>query len=436
MQESGKTQNPSTDGGYSQLDVGLSESQSHGKARKTLWIWRVVGFILPVLVIILAIGGTIGMSALKPEPEEKKEEAKAIPVLTTRADIGDVTLTVKAQGEVQPRTQINIVPQVSGQITYMSPKFIDGGAFKKGDLLVRINPAEFDLRVTQAQAGVTQAETVVTRERSEAEIALRDWEELGRGGTPSALTLREPQLAEARASLASAKARLAEAELQLSRTSLYAPFNGRVTMRHIDQGEFVTVGTKLGEVYATDIMDVRLPLSNQNLREAGLTLGYISENGKGIPVKLTSNVGGLYSEWAGQIVRTDSRFDSKSRVLFAYVEVKDPFGKGIISGAPMAPGLFVEAEVEGQKLTDVIFIPRAALRGNDQVYIANDDSTLTIKTVSVLSSDRERAILSGGLVRGEDVITSPIRGVADGMKIERVKTGGAAETRIASGARP
>lgn len=433
MQESVKTQEPLSHNGHSNLDIPM---HGEGGERKKLWIWRVFGFILPVLVIVLAIGGLIGMSALKPQPEEKKEEAKAIPVLTTGATIGDVTLTVKAQGEVQPRTQINIVPQISGQITYMSSKFIEGGAFKKGELLVRIDPEEFQLRVTQAQAGVTQAETVVAREISESDIARRDWEELGRGGTPSALTLREPQLAEARANLASAKARLAEAELQLARTSLYAPFNGRVTMRHIDQGEFVTVGTKLGEVYATDIMDVRLPLSNQDLREAGLAVGYISKKGEGIPVKLSSNVGGQYSEWSGRIVRTDSRFDSKSRVLFAYVEVNDPFGKGIISGAPMAPGLFVEAEVEGQKLTDVIFIPRAALRGDDQVYIANEDSTLSIKTVSVLSSDRERAVLSGGLTRGDRVITSPIRGVADGMKIERVKTGGAAETRIASGARP
>ena len=317
---------------------------THKTSRKRLWIWRFLILILPVLVIGGAIGGFIAMSALKPKPEEKEDVVKAIPVLTAEAVQDNVTLKVNVQGEVQPRTQINIVPQVSGKITYMSPKFIEGGKFRKGDLLIRIEPAEFELRVVQARANVAQAETVITRETSEAAIALSDWKELGRSGQPTPLTLREPQMAEARAKLESAKAQLAETELQLARTSLYAPFSGRVTMRHVDQGEFVTVGTKLGEVYAVDIMDVRLPMTNEELRRAGMTIGFeANAQTPGIPVTLSADVAGIYSEWSAQIVRTDSRFDSKTRVLYAYAEVKDPFGKGSDNGTPLAPGIFVTA---------------------------------------------------------------------------------------------
>ena len=394
-----------------------------GNPRKKLWIWRALIFVLPVLVIGGAIGGFIAMSALKPKPEEKEDAVKAIPVLTAVAAQDDVTLKVNVQGEVQPRTEINMVPQVSGLITYMSPKFIEGGRFNKGDLLVRIDPAEFELRVTQARANVAQAETVVTREASEATIARQDWEELGRAGEPTPLTLRQPQMAEAKAQLASTEARLAEAELQLARTSLYAPFTGRVTMRHIDQGEFVTVGTKLGEVYATNVMDVRLPMTNEELRRAGLSLGFeATSKTPGIPVTLSANVAGQYSEWQGRIVRTDSRFDSQTRVLYAYVEVRDPFGAGASNGVPLAPGLFVNAAVDGQKLDNIIVIPRTALRGTDKVYVAKDD-TLSIKTVNVMSSNRNEAILGGGIEIGDAVITSPIRGVADGMKIAVVKPG-------------
>ena len=392
-----------------------------GSARKRLWIWRAIVFVLPLLVIAGAIAAFIAMSALKPKPEEKEDVVKAIPVLTTLAAQDDVTLKVNVQGEVQPRTEINIVPQVSGLITYMSPKFIEGGRFNKGDLLVRIEPAEFDLRVTQARANVAQAETVITRETSEAAIARRDWDELGRSGVPTPLTLREPQMAEAKAQLASAKARLSEAELQLARTSLYAPFTGRVTIRHVDQGEFVSAGTRLGEIYATNIMDVRLPMTHEELRRAGLTLGF-EANGKtpGIPVTLSADVAGTFSEWQGRIVRTDSRFDSQTRVLYAYAEVRDPFGRGASNGVPLAPGLFVNAAVEGQKLENVIVIPRSALRGDDKVYLVKDDM-LSIKTVTVVSSSRDEAILEGGIEVGETVITSPIRGVADGMKIAIVK---------------
>ena len=102
--------------------------------------------------------------------------------------------------------------------------------------------------------------------------------------------------------------------------------------------------------------------------------------------------------------------------------MRDPFGSGASNGTPLAPGLFVNAAVEGQKLDNVIVIPRSALRGEDKVYLASDE-TLSIKTVTVMSSNRDEAILSGGIEIGDRVITSPIRGVADGMKIAVVKPG-------------
>ncbi len=394
--------------------------------RKQLWIWRVLILVLPVFVIIGSIGGLMAMSALKPQPEEKEDVIKAIPVLTEVALQDDVTLSVNVQGEVQPRTEINLVPQVSGLITFMSRQFIEGGRFKKGDLLVRIEPAEFELRVTQARANIAQAQTVIAREQSESAIARQDWAELGRSGPPTPLTLREPQMAEAKAQLASAEARLGEAELQLARTTLRAPFDGRVTARQVDLGGFVLAGTPLGEIYSVDVMDVRLPMTNDDLRRAGLTLGYEAPaSGRGIPVTLSADVAGQFSEWQGHIVRTDSRFDATNRVLYAYAEVRDPFGVGASNGTPLAPGIYVNAAIDGQALENMIIIPRSALRGEDKVYLAIDE-TLSIKTVSVVSSDRQHAILRSGISPGDAVITSPIRGVADGMKIQVVKPGEAA----------
>jgi multidrug efflux pump subunit AcrA (membrane-fusion protein) len=124
-------------------------------------------------------------------------------------------------------------------------------------------------------------------------------------------------------------------------------------------------------------------------------------------------------------------FDPETRVLFAYAEVKDPFGKGASGGIPLAPGLFVNAAIEGEALDGTVIIPRSALRGKDKVYAALPEGTLTIKTVTVASSDRDRAVITGGLEPGTQVITSPIRGVAEGMKIEivdRVTSGSVSET--------
>lgn len=402
--------------------------------RRKLWVLRGLVFVLPLVVIIAAVAGNAAMGALAPEPEEKEDAIKALPVLTNAARTGSTTLKVTAQGEVTPRTEINVVSQVGGRIVYMSPNFIEGGRIRRGELLARIEPTEYELRVTQARAGISQAETILSRERSEAEQARRDWDELGRGGEPTPLTLREPQLAEAAAMLESAKASLAEAELQLSRTEIRARFDGRVAERNVDAGEFVSMNTPLGRVYSTQIMDVRLPLTQTEMRQIGINLGYEAKGEAGIPVKLSSGFAGD-ATWTGHIVRTDSLFDAQSRVLYVYAEVQDPFGTNAAedtSTTPLAPGLFVEAEIDGQTLDNIILIPREALRGNDTVYVANDDDTLSVRTVSVRSSNRNEAILTGGLRAGERVVTSPIRGAADGMTIEVVDPN-AADTETQEG---
>lgn len=391
---------------------------------KRLLIMRLLTFVLPLIVIGLCIGAFAVMAALKDEPEKKEEPISALPVITAAAVRDNVTLMVTAQGEVQPRVQINIVPQVAGRITYMSPNFIEGGAIKKGETLIRIEATEYKLRVIQARSQVAAAQTVLAREQTEGAIARADFADIGSSTAPTALSLREPQMAEAAAMLASAQARYDEAKLMLSRTTITAPFTGRVTTRNVDPGEFITAGTRLGEVYNSDIMDVRLPLSQNDLRQTGLSAGYRAGGDVApITVALSANVGGKDARWQGQIVRTDARFDSQTRVLFAYAELRDIFGAGSDAGVAMVPGLFVKAEISGQQLGDVIVIPRAALRGNDQVYIAQPGDTLSIKTVDVISTDRDRAVISAGIEAGARVITSPIRSASDGMDIEDVTPG-------------
>ncbi len=342
---------------------------------------------------------------------------KATPVVVAEAQSERVRLSVSAQGEARPRTQINLTSQVSGKINYVSPQFIEGGAFEEGDVLVRIEPAEFEFRVVQARANVAQARNRFASEEAEARIARKDWEELGQG-EGSALALREPQMAEAEAALASARAILREAELQLERTTIRAPFKGRVQTQLANLGQFVRPGDNLGEIFSSDVMEVALPLTDSELGELGLTIGFRNDaNNPGPDVKLTALVAGEPRVWRGRIAHTDSGYDRQTRVLFAYAEVDDPYGAGADNGAPLAAGLFVTAEIQGREIDNSVVVPRAALRGNDQVFVARDDDTLEIRKVAVASSDRNRAILIGGVEPGERVITSPVRGAADGIEI-------------------
>lgn len=393
-------------------ETGKNANKTTGRVKKF------ITFFLPLLVLVGAVFLFIQMGKLKPAPETKQEPPRAAPVVTAIAQERDVALSVTAQGEVRPRNEINFAVQVGGKISYVSPNFIEGGQFIKGETLLRIESTEYDLRVTQARANVAQAETALTRELSEADIARQDWDDLG-AGQASALTLRQPQVAEARARVAANLAALDEAKLSQSRTVLRAPFNGRVREKLVDRGEYVTPGLKLARLYGIETSDVKLPLTDNDLSKIGLGIGFQhSQKSPGPNVVLTANVAGAPQKWHGTVTRTSSSYDASTRVLFAYVEVKKPYGKGSSNGTPLASGLFVNAEIAGRDVASGIVVPRNALRGSDTVYVANDDNTLSIRTVKVASSERDQVVIVQGLSAGEQVITSPVRSVAEGMKIE------------------
>lgn len=389
------------------------------KFRLGLAIKRFVFLILPVLVIVGAIGGTVVMGALKPEPEEKADVIEALPVVIAASFAEPVQLRVSSHGEVEARAEIDLASEVGGRLTYIAPDFLVGGKFSKGQVLFRLDDREMRLRMVQAEAMVAQARTSFVREASEADLAKAEAQSLGVEVTDFAL--RGPQIAEAQAQLASAQAAFEEAQLQLERTAIRAPFSGRVKTKSTDVGAFITPGMQLGRVYATDIVEVPIPLTNKDLAALGLGIGFFeTAAAPGSPVSLSATIADVAHTWNGRISRTDSSFDPATRVLFAYVTVDDPYGAGADNGTPLAPGLFVTADIQGRQLVDGVVVPRTALRGENSVYIARADDTLEIRTVVVASSDRERAVTIGGLAVGEQVITSPVRGVADGMKIRPV----------------
>ena len=385
-----------------------------------LAIKRFVFLALPVLVIGGALAGNMVMGALKPAPEEKESVVEALPVLTAMSYAEPVQLRVSSHGEVQARAEIDLAAEMGGRLTYIAPDFLPGGQFSKGQVLFRLDDRELKLRVIQAEAAIAQARTSFIRETSEANLARLDAEDLGVDNV-SDLALRGPQIAEAQAQLASAQAALDEAQLQLDRTVIRAPFTGRVRTKLTDTGAYITPGMQLGRVYATDMVDVPIPMSDKDLAALGLGIGFVETDAQpGPPVTLTATIADTPHSWTGRISRTDSSFDPATRVLFAYVTVKDPYGVNADNGTPLAPGLFVTADIEGRKLVEGIVVPRTALRGTDEIFVAREDDTLEVRPVRVASSDRERVVIVEGLTAGEQVIASPVRGAANGMKIRPV----------------
>ncbi|MEO1420862.1 MAG: efflux RND transporter periplasmic adaptor subunit, partial [Pseudomonadota bacterium] len=342
---------------------------------------RFLAILLPIIVVVvLGFGGTAALNAMKPEPETSDELPQALSVFAERTERRDLNLVVTAQGEVRPRSEIDLTPQVQGRISYVSNKFLDGGFVSRGQVLIRLDDADYELGVIRAKSGVAAAQQRLAREEAEADLAMRDIQDLGITET-SPLARREPQLAEAQASLDSAYAELSDANLALERTAIRAPFDGRVRQRSVDVGQFVAPGQSLGRVFATDIVEVSLPLTDAQLGQLDLPLAFTeTEDRKGPEVTFAASVGGEMRHWTGRVTRTAAAVNSQSRLINVFGEVEDPYGEGADGDAPMAPGLFVTADIKGDTLEDVMWAPRAALRGQDKLYIGNiEDGTLSIR---------------------------------------------------------
>lgn len=375
--------------------------------------------IVGTLGIIFGFGLLIAiMAAARPKVAPVEPAITPPTVFYTVAEARSVTLDVAAQGEVKPRTDITLTSQVSGKIVSTGPAFVDGGAFDKGDLLVKIEDADYRFAVTSAKARVAQALEALKMEEAESTLAEKDYQELGRKTDPSDLALRRPQLAQARAVYAAAKADEAAAELNLERTSVRAPFKGRVRQRLAGDGQYVAPGSQLGRIFSTDVAEVKLALTDNDLAQLGLPLAFAeSKEHPGPPVLLSATIAGETHHWAGRIARTEGAIDPSTRQVFAIAVVDDPYGAGSDGGVPLAVGLYVDAQIQGKPYKNAIVLPRSSLYGRNVVYVIKDDDTLSKRTVRVIASARDTVTIADGVSPGEKVATSPLRGADDGDKV-------------------
>lgn len=381
---------------------------------------RIISVFITVAALVgMAVLAFVTIQIVKPEPEQAEEKFAGLSVFSELVGREDLNFSVNAQGEVRPRREIVVAPQISGRITFVSPDFIDGGFIRKGQVLVRLEAADYQLGVVRAQSGVASAQQRLARERAEAEIARQDLIDLGITDS-SPLARREPQLAEAQAALESAKAQLADAELGLSRTAVVAPFDGRVREETVEVGQFASPGQSLGRVFATDVVEVVLPLSDEQLGQLGLPLAFAeTETAPGPQVEFSAAVAGETRVWMGRVTRTSAAVNPQTRLINVIAQLNDPYGAGSDEGAPMAPGLFVNASIAGRKIEDLLVAPRSAIRGGDNIFIGKPEAgELRIFAVDIVYSSPDGAwFRSDQVAEGDLAIISPIRGSNDGMSI-------------------
>jgi len=364
-------------------------------------------------IFAAAGGAAFGLSKMKPPPESR-EIVDVTPLVETLA-LQETTASfrISSQGTVRPRTETILSAEVSGSIVSISPKFIAGGVFDKGEELLRIDPTNYTAAVEFSRA------TLVQRQ-----IEFNGSEKLRNQGYRA-----ESEYASAVAALASARAELVKAERNLERTHITLPYAGMVRAKESDLGQYVNPGTRLGVTFATDYAEVRLPLTDRDLAFVNLpNAAAIRKTGAadGPLVDLTAIQKGKMSHWQARIVRTEGVVDEKNRVTYVVARIEDPYQlrAETLSDFSLPMGTFVAANIEGITVENVVKVPRIALRGQNQLMFIDADNRLQIRTVEVLRADAEFAYLRGGNGLGGRISMTAIESPINGML---VRTGDDAE---------
>lgn len=379
-------------------------------------------FIQFFLAIILIAGGGFGLKTLiASKPAMKKmRPTKSLPVVrTVEVRSGAHAVTLTGYGTARPTQQVQMIPQVSGKVIFVSPALVSGGAFKKGDILLKIDPVDYEIAVTLARAHIKDAESKYRMVLEEAAAARDEWEQLNSGKEPPPLVIKAPQLAAAKASLEAKRAELTKTNLQLERTHLRAPFDGRVDTKSVDIGQYVTSGQPLAGVYATSEAEVLVPMEEKDLAWFNVP-GFTSDNGAGTMVMVSARIAGQQRSWPGQVMRTEGRLDERTRMVSVVVRVKDPYA----TRPPLMPGLFVAVVIEGRTIEDSCIIPRAALRADNIVWVVDEDKRLRFQSVDVARFSTRGVIIREGLADGDEIVVSMLKTVSDGMQVRNAPADG------------
>ncbi|QYJ88106.1 efflux RND transporter periplasmic adaptor subunit [Shewanella mesophila] len=376
-------------------------------------IKKIIRRVLPPCLILIVFGGLAGLLMSTQEAPEQKEDEIPVPIV----DVISVTqetasLNLPSYGVVTPKNKTQLVTEVQGRMLAISEKFVAGGIVKRGDKLAEIEPSDYQADLMQAQATLAQAKALLDEEIARGEVAKNDWDGYDSGPAPE-LGLRVPQLKKEQANVKFAEAALARAQRNLERTIIRAPFDGIIKARNVDLGQYVTLGTNLGELYDTRIAEIRLPLANNEL-------AYLeSIDNPDTEVTLSAELAERTVTWVGKIVRSEGVIDAENRMVYLVAEIKDPYlrEQKLPGQLPLKYGSFVSAVIKGRTVDGIVKLPRYIVRGN-QVAVVRNDNTLEMREVNVVRTDIESVYIKDSLADGERVSLTNINNMSTGQLVK------------------
>jgi RND family efflux transporter MFP subunit len=330
--------------------------------------------IITVAVLFFAVIVAYGLVKTAPAPEQFTPEESTTSIRVVEVNRERVRLEVSSQGSVMPYKESELIPEVNGRVSWMSPNLLPGGYFAKDEVLLRIDNRDHRSKVARSKAALN---------RSMAEQAFRD----------------------------------------LQRTEIKAPYDGLVRSEKVDLGQYVSRGMVIASIYAAQYAEVRLPVADKQLAYLDLPLGHRGELADEIKpeVLLFTDYGGKHYEWIGKLVRTEAEIDSRSRMVTAVVRVNN---NNNVDQPDLPIGLFVNARIKGRWAEGVVTIPRAALRNQSKVLVVDKDNRIHYRDVKILRFENDNVIVSDGLESGDVVNISPLQTIVEDMLVNPIMYSG------------
>ena len=362
------------------------------------------------------------------EPEERVVTVEVIEALKE-----DISIPIQAQGTVSPARQTSIISEVKGRIVEVSDNLNVGNFVRKGDVLLRIDPRDYQTSLLRAQAALASAESSLAQEEGRAQVAKQEWSKLPKGSQRSKqakeLYLRIPQLELAKAQVLAALADLNTARDNLERTIVSAPYDALIRSKDSDLGEYVAPGSQLADIFSVDYAEVRLAIPQSKLAYLDLP-GVGGYKGSEASVDLYTDVSGDVNHWPARLHRTEGVFDERSRVLFTVVRIEDPYAlqESTTYALPLRIGTFVNANISGKKIAGLVTLPRHILRPGNLVWVIDKDMKLQNRKVTILRTGGDSIYVSAGLDNGELISLTALDATFSGAKVEIVSQKSSATT--------
>ena len=395
--------------------------------RLNAWITGAMLWVLqPLLVLIVLAAGAWASVQMTSNPsgptrtaEDASEYRPLVETVTVQAE--DAPVRIVGFGSLQARYRVSVTPQVGGKVMRIHPQLRAGGGGAQGGVLVEIDQRDYELALQRAEADVVLRKKDLEIELAEGRAAREEWAQLNPGEDVPPLVAREPQIAAARGALRSAEAQVTQAELDLERTIIAAPFDGRVTSSTVEAGQVIATNSTIAEIYDTSVFEVPVPIETDDL--VWITLPSTSgASGVETPITLATvhiDVGGLRDSVKGQVVRLEGEIDSSTRLVNVVVSI-DTADLSPRARMLAMPGLYVEVELHGPTLPDVVRLDRAMMRDNGQVWIVDADR-LVLTQPEVVYADNT-CLLVRGLGHESRIVTSSLEIVTSGMLVRIAST--------------